>query len=327
MKRTRQSLSLDPRVWQHPADRGALAALQRAKGIDDIVQRVIGLTQERSLRLIHLASSVRVGERQFPRVHEAMREASAVFGVDAPEVFVSQSPFWNAAAIGADKPFVVMQSSFLSQIDDDELLAVMGHELGHILCGHVLYKTLLWLLLSFSFNLIRIPGANLILGPVLLALREWDRKSELSADRAGLLATQDEEPNHRLLMKLAGGSDLGQMNVNEFFLQAAEYEEDENGINHVHKLLNMMWNTHPFAVVRLKELKTWVDDGSYEAVLSGAAGPDTLDDADDFTGARDYYQEQFVRARRKVEETVGTIKDEAVEAAKQVGDALRGLLS
>ena len=321
---TPRPITVDPKAWQHPADRGALAALKKVKGLDEVIQRVVGLTRERSLRLIHLASSVRVGPTQFPRVHKAMESAAATFGVPAPEVFVSQSPFWNAAAIGVEEPFVVIQSSFLSQIDDEELPAVMGHELGHILAGHALYKTLLWLLMNISFSIIRIPGLNLLIGPLILALREWDRKSELTADRAGLLATQDEEPNYRVLMKLAGGSDLGQMNLNEFFVQAAEYEDAGAGVDNVHKLLNMLWNTHPFAVIRLKELKTWVSDGSFQTILDGEAPPGT--ESEDFAGAREYYKQQFDQGREKVQATVGGVGDELQKAAKDLGDAFRRFL-
>jgi len=40
---------------------------------------------------------------------------------------------------------------------------------------------------------------------LVTALREWFRKSELSADRAGLLVGQDVRASMRGLMKIAGG--------------------------------------------------------------------------------------------------------------------------
>ena len=94
------------------------------------------------------------------------------------------------------------------------------------------------------------PG--LLVQPLLLALREWDRKSELSADRAALLALQSEKENGDLLMKMAGGEDLSQMNMNDFFLQAQEYESQKSIMDSFSKLLNTMKQSHPFPVVRLQ---------------------------------------------------------------------------
>ena len=102
--------------------------------------------------------------------------------------------------------------------------------------GHALYKTALWMLMKFSLS--ALPIACILVKPLVMALREWDRKSELSADRAALLALQSERENYNVLMKMAGGEDLSQMNVNDFFLQAWEYDNQKTLLDGVYKLLN-----------------------------------------------------------------------------------------
>ena len=103
-------------------------------------------------------------------------EACAIFGIEeAPELFVSQTPFLNAQAIGVDKPFIVLNSALVESLNEEELLAVIGHELGHCLSGHVLYKTLLQLILKFSVVAFSAPMAGAALLPIIIALREWDR--------------------------------------------------------------------------------------------------------------------------------------------------------
>jgi len=261
---------ISSKTWQHPADRAALAALKKVPGLDVLLQKFIGATTERSLRLIHLASAVRVTENQFSRVHKLHREACAIFNIEKlPELYITQTPFLNASAIGVNNPFIVLNSSMVDTLDDEELLCVIGHELGHCVSGHVLYKTLLAVLLQLSQFMAGIPLGNVSLMAIIAALREWDRKSELSADRAGLLVVQNPEVSYNLLMKMAGGRNIELMDTNEFFLQAAEYQKGGNLIDSVYKLMNLLGRSHPFPVLRLTELKTWVDDGSYGKILGG----------------------------------------------------------
>jgi hypothetical protein len=97
---------------------------------------------------------------------------------------------------------------------------------------------------------------------------EWNRKSELSADRAALLVVQEPVVSYSRLMKLAGGPQAAQMDVNEFFVQAAEYDGAGNPLTRLHKLLNLILVSHPFPVIRLTELQAWVNSGAYAAILA-----------------------------------------------------------
>jgi Zn-dependent protease with chaperone function len=321
---------ISPRNWEHPADRAALSALKKMKGFDELVKKVIGFTTEKSLRLIHLASSVKVTNTQFARINHALNKACAVFDCPTkPDVFIAQSPFLNAATLGADNPFIVIQSNTVLHLSDEELLCVVGHELGHILSGHVLYKTLLWLLVNVSFRLIKIPFSNLVLIPIILALKEWDRKSELTADRVGLLASQNENPNYTLLMKLSGGPSIGDMNVNDFFLQAEQYQNNTDTLDNVYKLLNVLMNTHPFGVVRLQELKTWAASGQYKKILDGNYARKGAEEEDstihDFHEARDYYKEKVSDGKSKFDDVIDTLGDGADKVFDKIGEVFKDL--
>jgi Zn-dependent protease with chaperone function len=261
---------ISSRAWEHPADRAALATLQKLPGIDTLLQKFIGVTSEKSFRLMYLASSVRVSTRQFPRIHALLREACRILDVtDIPELYISHNPFFNAGAIGVEQPLLVLNSSVLETLTEEELLCVIGHELGHCLSGHALYKTLLQVLLKASLLAFQIPlGGAAVLG-IIIALMEWNRKSELSADRAGLLVVQDPTVSYAVLMKMAGGAQSTQMDVNEFFAQATEYASGGTRLDGIHKLLNLLFVSHPFPVIRLTELQSWIDSGAYSAILAG----------------------------------------------------------
>ena len=309
---------ISPRAWEHPADRAALAALKQVPGLDEVVKFLLGLTGERQIRLLYLASSVRAGKRQFPRLHGLVDEACRVLDAsDRPELFITQNPALNAGAIGVQKPFITVNSSMLETLTDDELLAVIAHELSHILSGHVLYKTMLWLLLNLAATAVRLPVAQIVLMGVLAALREWDRKSELSADRAGLLVVQDPQVSRTLLMKLAGGRRLEEMDTDEFSRQADDYDAAGDVVDGLYKVLNLLDQSHPFPVLRLRAIQTWASDGSYERVL---AGEYPRRDATEEDVARD-----FSEAGRAYEEELRTSRDPLARAVSDIGDGLENV--
>src|SRR5881396_1085155 len=214
-----------PVSWEHPADRAALQSLRSIPGFDQVVKKIYGFIGERGIRLLFQADAVRVGPRQFPRLNELYTDVLTTMDWDPrPELFVSQTPFVNAGAFGMDRPFIVINSGALKLLDDDEMRTLLGHELGHVMSGHALYHTVLILILNFSFAALPFL-AGIALLPIQIALLEWFRKSEISCDRAGLLASQDPLASMRMFMKMAGGNSLDQMDLDAFMTQAREYEE------------------------------------------------------------------------------------------------------
>lgn len=314
-------MDIDSRSWEHPADRAALSALKQLPGFDQVVKQVIGLTSEKSLRLLQMASAVRAGERQFPRVYRLLQDACYVLDCqEKPEIYVAQSPIFNAGAFGVDNAFITVNSATVNALSDPELLAVIAHELAHIMSGHVLYKTLLFLLVQISTSAIRIPLGQLAIMAIIGALQEWDRKSELSADRASLLVVQNEAEVYGLLMKMAGGTE-GDLVLEEFLVQAAEYEAGGTVLDSVHKILNQMKVSHPFPVLRLKELKVWHDSGEYQKILDGEyrKRDEKTDPKSDFAEAFASYRESLANTKDPLGETINKIGTFFENAGKAAG--------
>ncbi len=260
---------ISSRAYEHPADRSALVALRKLSGFDTLLRKLFGLFNERAFRLTYLAGAVRVSERQFPHIYELVRDGSYILDLDeVPEVYVTQNPLVNAMALGRDKPFIVITTGMVNLYDPEELRWVVGHELGHILSGHVVYRTMLLILLRLAARVAFLP-ITLGLGAIIWGLEEWFRKSELSCDRAGLLAGQDVDAARRALMKLAGGAQLSELNPDAFREQAHEYDAVPDLRDSILKILQLQGNTHPFAVVRFAELDYWATHGEYERILGG----------------------------------------------------------
>jgi Zn-dependent protease with chaperone function len=271
---------ISSRAWEHPADRGALVALRKLKGFDTVLKALSGLINERAVRLELLGSAIRADERQFLTMHRQLADvASTLDAAEVPELFVRADPYPSAVTIGMDKPLIVVNSALVDLLDDDEMAFVLGHELGHALSGHAVYQTLLRRILVLTGVVGSVPLGGLGLRLIVAALMEWSRKAELSADRAGLLATQDPAVAFRVHMKLASGGHLDDLDTTSFFDQGREYDEAGDLRDSVLKMLLVETRTHPFAVVRAAELRRWVDSGDYTAILGGSY-PRRSEDAD-----------------------------------------------
>ncbi len=273
-------LGISSRAWEHPADKGALVALRKLRGFDTVLRALSGMFNERAVRLHFLGSAVRVDQHQFARLHRLLAEVGATLdAAELPEMYVVADPVLNAVTIGMNKPIIVLNSSLVDLLEEDELRFVIAHELGHALSGHAVYQTLLQRLLALSGVLGSIMVGGLAFRVLVAALREWARKAELSADRAGLLATQDPAVAFRVHMKLASGGHLEDLDTTSFLAQGTEYDEAGDLRESVLKLMLVENASHPFAVVRARELRRWVDSGTYTAILAGVY-PRREEDAD-----------------------------------------------
>jgi Zn-dependent protease with chaperone function len=315
---------ISSRAWEHPADRGALSALRELRGFDDVVKAFFGMWNERGFRLSYLAAGIRVDHRQYPRVYQRYAEAASVLDIaELPELYVAQSPWLRAEAIGMDRPFIVLGSACVQQLDDEELRCMLGHELGHIRSGHAVYKTILMILTRWAANLSWLPVGAIALRAIMAAMLEWWRKAELSADRAGLLAGQDPAAAQRLLMKLAGGGDLSQVDTTAFLEQAAEYEAGGDLRDSLHKIRMTAWNTHPVPVARAAALRQWIDSGAYARVLAGDY-PRRDDDgsasvSDEIRAAAAAYREEFDRSQDPLVGLLRRLGDGATDVGDWIG--------
>ncbi len=258
---------ISSRSWEHPADRAALAALRKLPVFDEVLKTLFGFFGEKPIRLAFQANALRVSERQYGHIYERYRDIVETLDTEEYPLYVSQTPIANAGAYGMDKPFIILNSGTVLILNDDELSFILGHEVGHIVSGHVLYRTMMVLLIQLAS--LGFPIVGLAARAVLMGLLEWSRKSELSSDRAGLLSIQDADVAMTAMMKMAGGGTSSNLNLGEFVRQAEDYREGGDVADHVFKVLNLLGVTHPFWVLRLSEMRSWIESGDYDRIVAG----------------------------------------------------------
>lgn len=265
---TRTLTDISSRNWEHPADRAALAALRKIPVFDQVLRALFGFFGEKPIRLAFQANAVRVGPNQFPHLWERYNDVCDT--LDAPErypLFVAQDPVVNAGAYGMDHPFIILNSGALALLSDRQISYVMGHEVGHVMSDHVLYKTMTELLIRLAK--MGFPIVGLAARAVLLGLLEWSRKAELSADRAGLLAIQDTDDVLSSMLKMAGGGSDEETSLAEFIRQAEDYRDSGDLADRIFKVINVLGESHPFWVLRVSELRAWIEAGAYDRIVRG----------------------------------------------------------
>jgi Zn-dependent protease with chaperone function len=264
--------------YQHPLDRDTLSAVQQLPGVDSLLKKLIEHTFERYDRLFHQSSFIRASSQQLPTLHRLFERAAVQLGIDAvPDLFLYTDPAANAHTGGVERPYVAISTGLIDIMEDDEVCAVLAHELAHWQCRHVLYKTATQLLVGAASAIATatLGLGNLVVVPLKIALLKWDRCSELSADRGMLLATRDPELSMRVLFKLAGGSFRlrQELSLDQFLEQAERAREasEEGVLDRVFSLLQTLYRTHPFPLFRAAELWRWACDGEYLDLISAAA--------------------------------------------------------
>jgi len=291
---------ISAKAYEHPADRAATAALRSIPLMDKAVKLLSDLGIERLVRQLLVGQAVEVSDKQIPQLWARHVRAASVLDIDrVPELFVTQTPFVNAATFGAKRPMVIVLSGLVRDYTGSEVDVVLAHEMGHVLSEHYYYRTALFVLQEIIRNTTGVgtflPGIPV--RAIYLVLLEWWRTAELSADRASALVAGDPLSTCQMLMRLAGGA-LEGMSLDAFLAQAARYEDEED----VYARWARSWYVaeraaHPFPVKRARELMSWVSDGSYDRVRGGVyvrrgqEPPVTRE----FDAAVEHYQERFLK--------------------------------
>ena len=260
--------------YQHPLDQKSLASLESIPGVSTLLRKLVEHTVERYQRIFNESNFVRVGGNQLGSLEKLFKRAAYALGLaDLPTLYVYQAGEINAYTGGVEKPFVALSTSLCELLTEDELLGVMAHELSHCHSQHVLYKTAARLFTAAASALASatLGIGNILMVPLQFALLEWDRCSELTADRGMLLAVRDPTVALRVLIKLSAGSARlhSQISLEAYMEQALRSQKagDANVLDRIYTVLQTASRTHPFPLWRAAEIWRWACQGEYLSLL------------------------------------------------------------
>lgn len=260
---------------QHKFDSTATEGLKKIPLLPQLFKILNKIFSEEALYVIFTGQALRVTPNQYSRLYKVYREAIEILDLPyEPEFFLQTAEVPNAFAMGMERKFVVVTSGLTEILTEEELLFVIGHELGHNKFDHMLNKTIAYILGSLGVGVITavLGGVGQLAALSLqLGLLHWSRMAEFSADRAGFLVVQDRNTALRALSKLAGYSHKysdGEINIDEVLMQSKQLDET-NLLQTVHKYIAMVQMTHPFVPYRVKELDEWIKSQECQNILNG----------------------------------------------------------
>jgi len=221
---------LERKVFLWAQDGQAMARLQSLPPLHAVVKSVSDKVGRPWIESTF--NAIRLGPKQLPDVWKQAVLAARILGVPKmPEVYISGDQMWNTYTYGTETNFfIVLGTSHIINFSGDELLFVLAREMGHCRAGHALWKTVTRFVAGdtsvhhglLSDGLISaLHPSNLIKGAIDLPLMGWARQSEITADRAGLLAVGDEALARRVLLAWSVRSArlLQMVNIEEWMKQ------------------------------------------------------------------------------------------------------------
>jgi len=197
------------------------------------------------LKITHLSSQknmIRSSEDNFKTIFRLAKIAAYRLKIPLPEVYITERHEYNAYTMGFYKyGFVVINSSMIRNFKPNELLFVIGHEMGHMKRYHTTWLNLLYPA--------KVEGARFIFAPLMrIIFNVWSVKAEYTADQAGLIACKDVNSATISLLKLAGGPDV------EKEVDIRKITNSKGGQNEILSGLVEYLGTHPFIENRIKQL-------------------------------------------------------------------------
>ena len=247
----------------HPDDAAALQALKNIPVFPTVMEKVFQFGLDEIQWSENVTTNLRLSDSQLPEIYKHLPPICQKLGIQIPELNLQMSPIPNAWTSGNNRVYIVVTLGLIKRFKDEELIAVLAHECGHILCQHVLYSMLadsLYNLGDFFVESIVGQIGGVAMKPLKQALMTWSRASELTADRVACLITSASTMT-KVLARLEGipKTILNDMNYEAWTTQGADYENLKNG-NSWKKIIRYMSNSgldHPYGPVRAYEVNQW----------------------------------------------------------------------
>jgi len=249
------------------------AKFRRALGV-----RPVAMALEATTRLWRdvarselLGTAVKVSDQQYPRVWEAAKVAGAALRVKPPAIFAAPAGNLKVKVLGTeDAPHLIVNLELAEKLDDTELVAAIGHELGYVQNGFILYSTALHYLTNQAMFFVR-----WVIQPAIMTLQAWSRRAEVTGDRASLLCVKDLDKTLAALVKLELGLDKGSaFNAQEYLRSTPDAKK---GIGRFAE----MFRSHPYVPKRVQALKLFADSQLYASIVGDdPQGKPSLPDID-----------------------------------------------
>ena len=267
-------LNLQTMDYEHPFDRAALEAARKLPLFDSVVNFVLNWTTIKWKMVELCGNAFHVTDASCPELFRLVRDTAKTLEIDElPEIYTQWHYGVNAYTTGYKENTILMiYTGTVDLLPESETRYIVGHELGHIKSGHVLYHVMATYIVQILRDMKIVGKLGL---PLQLSLCKWSRMSEFTADRAGLLACQDLDAALSATMKMAGVPQryFNTSDPHVFAQQAREFLSRYGDTAYtIIRNISILDDSHPWTVLRAAELIKWVESGEYDRILRKTAG-------------------------------------------------------
>lgn len=260
--------------FQHPADKRAIDLVTAIPGFEKMAEFISKNSLERSIALINNSSYMKVSPEMSPKLHEMIREAKEMYGVDkTPDIFLYREYAYAMKLGGIDKVHIFLPTTWLEAVEDDMLFAVLSAQIASIQAK----KEIMFFLIKLYMDARALvpPGID---SALLLALRDWERNRIYTDDRAVLLASESFELAAKHILFGAPVEALNKLDLakpgNPYYQQAKEFLK-QSGVSGAYQKGKTIQAASQWTASRYMELYNWYFSGEYHDVLERSI-PDEL---------------------------------------------------
>lgn len=259
------------RNYCHPIDSNIIRALDNP-AVNLVFRKVLSIAADSSFGQI-IATGVPVNDRSFPNIYKIVKQCSETLRIPMPYVIVSSSVGFNAFTTGSDqKPYIVLGSMLVKAMKEEYLHFVIGHECGHIAMGHVLYQSVANAMAYMATN-VPVIG-QLVNSTAGLALNAWSRRSEISADRAGLLCCGNLKTAQYALLQIEMGLiNAENTNLDDYIDSSNQFRKEG-----IVRRLGELNQSHPLIPKRIEALELFTESSLLYRIAGCTPPFDALND-------------------------------------------------
>lgn len=259
---------LNPDEIIHPDDSAVIKKMNRIPGFKRFLKKTIGNLHQAWANVTYTGNGYDITPESNPQMYGQLSEDCRILGLkEIPFLSVAWGYFISSRSVGGDKQRVILSSGAIDLLQPEELDFLLGHEIGHILCGHMPYHMLVETLYTplFTDN-----SSVSLIDLIKLPMLEWYRISHYSADRMGLLACQDINVALRTMIKMSGlpKDCYDKIDIDAFVSQGDDFDfNHNNAMDKIVKVFSIISANSPWLVVRSKKLLEWYKSGEYQKIV------------------------------------------------------------
>lgn len=227
-----------------------LNKIKKNKKLKKISSNHIGENPNESIENDYLKYNFKITNELAPKYFNLFKTVSSNLGYDIDNIspFIVSSSSINAACIkvNSEKYLIYLTSTLVEKMNDEQIMFVIGHELGHAIYEH--HQLPIHGIMNQDYELK--PNET-------LDVLRWSRMAEISADRAGLIGCRNLEAALGAKLVLSSGIPSSNFDLvpEKFAKQTSEL------IEHLIKNESFedLYSTHPFNPLRVNALYSFYE--------------------------------------------------------------------